>query len=117
MSSGSTATGSSSARCAIVERQHGNRFEQRQAQNFERQRGNRFDQVRNNETFRNDLRGNRVELAHNRDMLRDELRANRIERLDNGVFVRDVRNGPRLLRAEDFGDRARAGASAVARRA
>jgi len=89
-----------------VERQHGNRFEQRQAQNFERQRGHRFDQVRNKETFRNDLRGNRVELAHNRDMFRDELRANRIERLDNGVFVRDVRNGPRLLRAEDFGDRA-----------
>ncbi len=89
-----------------LERQHGNRFEQRQAQNFERQRGNRFDQVRNSETFRNEVRGNRVEFARNRDMFRDELRANRIERLDNGVFVRDVRNGPRLLRAEDFGDRA-----------
>jgi len=89
-----------------LERQHGNRFEQRQAQNFERRHGSGVDRVRNSETFRNEVRGNRVELAHNRDMFRDELRANRIERLDNGVFVRDVRNGPRLLRAEDFGDRA-----------
>ena len=87
------------------EPQHDNRFEQ--VRNVERQHGNRFEQVRGGDTFRNDLRGKRFELARNREVFRDELRANRIERLDSGVFVRDARNGPRLLRAEDFGDRAR----------
>ena len=95
-------------RTNIVERRgHGSelkvqRFEQRQARNLDRHqlRGNQFEQVRNREAFRGELHGNR-------EAFRDELRANRIERLDNGIFVRDARLGPRIVRAEDFGGRAR----------
>ncbi|HKX92688.1 MAG TPA: hypothetical protein VJM15_09730 [Sphingomicrobium sp.] len=89
-----------------VERGRDNRFVQREAPKFERQQARGKDLDRRIDR-RFDRSEKRIDLARNREILRNELRANRIERLDNGIFVRDARNGPRLLRAEDFGDRAR----------
>jgi hypothetical protein len=101
----------------VEQRGHGGelrtqRFEQRQARNLERQqvRGNQFERARNQENLRGDLRGNREALRgddRNREAFRDELRANRIERLDNGMFVRNANLGTRVVRAEDFSNRAR----------
>ena len=96
-------------RQALRDQVRGNRMERvnnREAFRNE-MRGNRMERMNNREAFR-EIRGNRIEQVRNREAFRDELRANRIERLGNGMFVRDRRFGARALRAEDFGDRARA---------
>jgi hypothetical protein len=84
------------------------RIEQRQVRNVEhnQMRGNQLARDRG-QAMRAEMKANRLERVSTREALRDELRTNRIERLDNGMFVRNANLGTRVVRAEDFSNRAR----------
>ena len=84
------------------------RIEQRQVRNVEhnQMRGNQLARDRG-QAMGAEMKANRIERVSNREALRDELRTNRIERLDNGMFVRNANLGTRVVRAEDFSNRAR----------
>jgi len=84
------------------------RIEQRQVRSVEhnQMRGNQLARDRG-QAMRAEMKANRLERVSTREALRDELRTNRIERLDNGMFVRNANLGTRVVRAEDFSNRAR----------